>query len=175
MKWQISQRTKRHLLGISGAIAGIGALILTQAALEHRAGNDSVVTTTQGPTVAEVVNRELGWAEQQTAVGLAPRLTPVRDFFNESRQRTRSFAQDALGWDSKWALASDFLTGGKDHARFLEERFAERIFSAEQLEEMVATSVSAYLRHLDDVDSQLLVRLRADLEDVQSGADAVGS
>lgn len=151
---------------ITGGIAIFG---LAQGWVEESVGTNTGATVSRPPSVDELVSRELGWAEQQTSIGLAPRLTPVREFFGEARQRTRAFAEDALGWDSKWKLVTDFATGKKEHAAFLEERFGEQIFTSEQLEQVVASSVSAYLRHLDDVDAELLVRLRADLADVSPG------
>jgi hypothetical protein len=114
-------------------------------------------------SVSEVVERHLGWADQQDSAGLAPRLLPVRAFFSDARRGTRQFAEDALGWKSKWKLISDYVSGEKEHAKFLKRQFSARIFSAEQLEQVIEASVAAYLRHLDDVDAQLVVNLQSDL------------
>ena len=66
-------------------------------------------------------------------------------------------------------MTKDYLLGGKEHGRYLEERFAARIFSEKDIERTIQAAVAAYLRHLDDVESQLLVNLEADLTDVSPG------
>lgn len=157
---------KQRLLVVCVLALGIVGLRLFASWVQRPSDIVSSVVGNQQPTVEEVVGRELAWADQQTAMGLGVQLTPVRDFFNQSRLRTRRFAEDALGWDSKWTLVTDFVGGKSEHARFLEERFAARLFTPEQLEQVVSDSVAAYLRQLDEIDAEFLVRLRADLEDV---------
>jgi hypothetical protein len=78
----------------------------------------------------------------------------------------RNVEVDALGWSSKWKLVKDYFSDSDEHEEFLEEQFAARIFSEEQLEDAVESAVSAYLRRLDDVEAQLLVRLEADLSGI---------
>jgi hypothetical protein len=127
----------------------------------------------QRPTVQELVERNLGWADEQSAAELGTKLVPVREFFAEARRTgTRAFAEDALGWDSKWLLTKSYLFSGDEHERFLQERFSDRIFSAAQLSQLVELSVSAYLRHADDVESQMLVNLQADLANLSPGESA---
>jgi hypothetical protein len=119
-------------------------------------------------TAEEVVARDLGWANQESASGIGSGLTPVRELFWQARLGARPFVEDALGWDSKWKMVKDYFSKDDEHGKFLQEQFSKRIFSPEQLQNAVESSVSAYMRHLEDVDSQLLVRLQADLSSVPS-------
>lgn len=92
-------------------------------------------------------------------------LASVHELFGQGRQGVRGFVDDALGWNSKWKLVKDYFSNGEEHSEFLADQFSDHIFSDEQLDEAIEASVSAYLRALDDTDSQLLVRLQADLAD----------
>ena len=118
------------------------------------------------PTFNTVLAQHLSWAEDEGTHGLSEGLDPVRSFFTEAKGGTRTFAEDVLGFDSKWALVSDYFTKDESHKKFIEAKFAERIFSANELEKLIESIVSTYLQHLDDVDSQLLVRLEKDLAEL---------
>lgn len=178
---KISQKTKVWLLSSVGVILGMvlaNTIYLlfddppqpAAAAVEA----EPVSVAPPVPSVAEIIERHFEWAQEQEAAGLQPRLVPIHDFFAEARQGTRAFAEDALSFDSKWKYVSDYLAGGDEHRKFLEERFAARIFAAENLEKVVQYSVAAYMNHLDNVDSALLVNLQADLEGVPTGAYSEG-
>jgi hypothetical protein len=106
--------------------------------------------------------------------GILPQLKPIAEFFDEAALGTRGFAEDSLGWWSKWKLATDYVTGGDEHRKYLEERFAARIFAPEDLEQTIQSVVASYLNHLDDVDQTLLVNLRADLEGIPANGFGEG-
>lgn len=113
-----------------------------------------------------LLSGHLQWAEQEDLSGLDVRIAPVRAFFNEARQGSRGFAEDVLGWESKWILAKDYVKGEQAHDQFVEKRFADHIFRADQLEKLIESSVATYMQHLEHIDSELLVRLQADLEEL---------
>jgi hypothetical protein len=117
-------------------------------------------------TAQEILDRDLGWAKQMSAAGIDHGLTPVRDLFANAHQGAHAFADDALGFESKWKLVTDYVASRDEHAKFLQAQFSTRLFSPEQLEKAVESSVRGYMKHLDDVDSQLLVLLQADLSDL---------
>ena len=162
------------VLASLGVALGIVLALIIRSSIGSQAGSTSKVQATHQESVGEVVERHLGWADQEVTEGLAPQLAPVREFFAEARRGTRPFADDALSFESKWKLASDYFSGGKEHVRFIEQRFSARLFSPEQLEKIVEQAVAGYLRHLDDVDSALLINLQADLADVSPGGLRAG-
>ena len=177
MKFNVTQKTSVHLLAALGVAIGIVLAIICRYSIgDNPLPAAPVMAPAAGeaapmpPSVAEIVERHFEWAQEQETAGLAPRLVSVQDFFAEARQGTRAFAEDALGFDSKWKYVSDYLAGGDEHRKFLEERFAARIFAAEDLEKVVHYSVASYMNHLDNVDSALLVNLQADLEGIPTGA-----
>jgi hypothetical protein len=131
--------------------------------------NDSVAQGPQPVSAQEIVAKDLKWANQQGASGVNAGLAPVHELFMQGRLGARSFVDDALGFYSKWKLVTDFVTSSDEHSEFLKEQFSTRVFSEEQLENAVESAVAAFMKHLDDVDSQLLVKLEADLASVPAG------
>jgi hypothetical protein len=126
------------------------------------------------PTAQQIVARDLSWAKEQGMSGIKQDLAPIHDLFLQGRQGTRAFVDEALGWRSKWKLATDCVMRRDNHSQFLKEQFEQLIFSDEQLESVVEEAAKAYMKHLDDIDSQLLVRLQADLESVPAAQLAPG-
>jgi len=153
---------KEQVLGGVGVGGGIVLAILLQVFWDDLA---SLAGAPRRLTAQEIVAKDLNWAKQESASGMNFGLASVHELFGQGRQGVRGFVDDALGWNSKFKLVKDYLSNGEEHSEYLEDQFSEHIFSDEQLEEAIEASVSAYLRHLDDVDSQLLVRLQADLAD----------
>jgi hypothetical protein len=154
---------KKYGFACAGVLVGVVLAIFLEA------NWDQVGTAVGVPkplTAEEIVAKDLNWANQQSASGMNLGLAPVHELFGQARQGVRSFADEALSWTSKFKLVSDFFSDGDEHSAYLEDQFSEKIFSDEQLESAIESSVSAYVRHLDNLDSQLLVRLQADLADV---------
>lgn len=119
---------------------------------------------------SRAVNRQLCWADGESLSGMDSHVMPVREFFRSARWNTREYAEEVLGWSSKWKLVKDYVTSGAEHPQFLKERFDAMVFSEPQLDEVVEQVVAAYLRHIEDVESQMLVRLEADLSNLPSGS-----
>lgn len=144
------------LLLSSGLRAGSSPV--TEPVIEH------VPPINVADMARQVVMKNLDWADAQSAAGLQPHLIGVQEFFDAARERTRTYSEIVLGWDSKWKLASDYVTGDHQHEDFLHEQFAATLFSDEELEQLVEQSVASYLRYTQDVEAQMLVRMKADLE-----------
>lgn len=161
---QAHSRFSVAILAIAGTLLGTSLAWLARSS--WREVSRSAPSPEHIERLDRIVTGHLDWARGEDYSGLEPHVAPVRAFFREARYGTKGFAEDVLGWDSKWKLAKDYLYGEKNHEKFIEERFAARVFRADQLEALIESSVAAYLQHLNDVDSQVLVRLEADLEDL---------
>ncbi len=164
-------RTRRGiaLILLLGVPVGQGIAWIARAGLDE-ASTGLRENAAHVQKLEEIIDGHLGWAERQGSFGVAKNVTPVHEFFVEARRGTRGFAEDVLGWKSKWLLGKDYLGGGSEHEAFVENRFSEHIFRAEQLDKLIESSVATCVRHLSDVDSQVLVRLQADLEGLPSEA-----
>jgi len=155
--------SKKNVLVAAGVAAGVALAILVRGFWSDVA---TLVGAPKPLTAQEIVAQDLGWANQQSTSGIGPGLTPIHDLFAQGRLGERAFVDDALGWNSKWILVKDYLFSSDEHGTFLQEQFSARIFTPEQLESAVESAVSAYMKHLEDVDSELLVKLQADLSEV---------
>src|ERR1700677_785941 len=104
---QVNEKKKRW------AIVSVGVLIGTLIAVMLRS---SGVETEPRAKINEIVDRHLTWADQESRQAVWNEVHPVQQFFNEARQRTRRFAEDVLSFESKWKLATDYVTGGHEHS-----------------------------------------------------------
>lgn len=161
--------TKKNLLIGAGVAVGVALMIVVKLLWGH---SRTVAVAKPPKATAPIVNvqenvaKDLEWANEMSGSGVGLELSPVHDLFAQGRRGARAFADDALGWGSKWKLVTDYVSKGHEHGKFLQQQFSKRIFSPEQLQAAVEAVVTAYMRHLDDVDSQLLVRLEADLSGI---------
>jgi hypothetical protein len=99
------------------------------------------------------------------------RLASLRDFFREREKRSPRFAEDALSWGGKWALIKQTIRVGEadGHRKHLAETFARDILSADELQAEIARAVRGYLSDLEGLENDMLVKLRADLADLEMG------
>ena len=93
-------------------------------------------------------------------------------YFAECKKNAKPFAADMLGLRAKWALVRSRLPwGDKDaHVKLLLVQFEKHFFPGEDIGKLLQATVESYLAALDGMDNQLLVNLRADIEDLHPGA-----
>ncbi len=159
-------RTNSRVVLVSLAVAAplLGTSIAWFSRSVVREASRNEPPQTHFENLDRIVSGHLQWAAREDHAGLNAHVAPIEAFFEEARTGTKGFAEDVLGWESKWKLAQDYISGEKEHERFVEERFAARLFRADQLESLIESTVETYLEHLNDVDSQVLVRIQADLQ-----------
>jgi hypothetical protein len=90
----------------------------------------------------------------------------IEIIFSKAYDNVPTFADAILGFKSKWNLVLDKLPwNDKDrHNRFLKDQFQEHIFSPEELESAVRQAVGERLNEVRDIESQMLIAIRADIE-----------
>jgi hypothetical protein len=163
MGFELSKKAARWMLVVASV-----CFVTTLGMLIHR-----IVNIPTYVNVAEVVEQHLEAAKQEAAAGLEPQIDVIHQFFAQARLGTRPFAEDALGWGSKWEFINGCIFYDDRHREYLEERFAARVFRADDLEQTVEFVVAAYLKHLDNVDATFMVNLQADLEDIPTSTFSV--
>jgi len=124
-----------------------------------------------------LARRRLSEADNNSKAALNQRLKPLAELFARGRKGSKAFAEDALSWGGKWALLKGTLGigGGDAHREFLSEAFARHVFSQDELREVMEGAVNAYLFDLEGVESEMLVKLRADLADLDHSDQPVPS
>jgi hypothetical protein len=114
----------------------------------------------------------LQWADQESQRLIAIHLRAIEDYFKQAKQGTRPFADDALGYSSKWRLMVDYVpyTDGGRHERYIRSRFEHHVFKAEDLAKVIQASIAGYIVALHDIENRMLVKMRADVADLPSTA-----
>jgi hypothetical protein len=122
------------------------------------------------PSPEEAAKPHLDWAEQESQRSIKEHVEAIDSFFTDAKKNTGAFADEALSWASKWRLIVDhvpFTSGGK-HEAFIRSKFEECVFKPSQLEESVKQVVASYLKHVESIEGEMLVRIRADVADFPS-------
>lgn len=91
----------------------------------------------------------------------------IESFFNTRKAGSRAFAEAALSWPSKWEL---IIKSRKEYHDFIGKRFSEYIFSENELHLLFKEATDEYSQGLKAVENELLVNVRADLQDLPASA-----
>jgi len=123
------------------------------------------------------VRLRLSEADEKSNAAMFQQLNSVAKLFAKGRKGSKAFAEQALSWGGKFALVKGWLGigGGDAHAEYLKEAFAQHIFSEAELSDALAAAVRCYLIDLDGVENEMLVKLRADLADLDHSGEAKAS
>lgn len=89
-------------------------------------------------------------------------------FFDDVKKRTPAFAEDVLGWSSKWRLVVDKLpyTRTDRNQEYLREQFNNRLFTPDQLAQTVEMVTKGYVASIQNIERQMLVGIKADIQDL---------
>lgn len=106
-------------------------------------------------------------AQRQSAAAMSKHLAGIHAFVDQRKPGSRAFAERMLSLQGKWQLVkAQIVSGGQEeYASFLDEAFAQHLFQGEELQKAVEAAVRGYLAELEGIESNLLVRLRADLSE----------
>lgn len=162
-------------LGTAGVLSGIATvqfLIPHDYSSRHKPAYVGVIHSAP-TTMSDILNKHFAWAKEANGQALHLGMEPIRAFFDEAKRGTRGFGEDVLSFDSKWKMVTDLVSKEKKHRSFVERKFAERVFKPSELETVVQTAITLYMQRLDDVDSELLVRLEQDIAHLPSEALSV--
>jgi len=116
----------------------------------------------------EIIRKHEEQARKRCQKALMQQLAAIPNFFEEAKKGCPDFADYALGWGSTRRYIQDLIPFGdcEKHKRFLEEKFAECIFAEADLVRLVEKVVKGYVQEVQQIENQMLLELRADLEDI---------
>jgi len=112
--------------------------------------------------------KSLAWAERKARHALDGNLAPLDDFFGDVKRRTPEFADDVLGWGSKWRFVADktpFTKGGR-HAAFLRRAFERHLFKPDDLKRAIEQTVLGYGDEVTAIENRMLLKISEDLSDL---------
>jgi hypothetical protein len=122
------------------------------------------------PSPGELAKPRLTRAQEECDRAIDEHVKALDTFIAYSKRNTRAFAEDALSWKSKGILVVANLpfADSDGHKKFIREKFGEFIFKPQQLEDAVRQVIKSYLAHVRNIESKMLVDLRADTADFPS-------
>lgn len=91
-------------------------------------------------------------------------LQSVEGFFCEAKGHAKAFADDVLGWYSKYKL----IRG--QHEEFLAKTFQKHFFGPDELRQAMTSAVEAYVAEVEAIDNRMLVDIRMDVGDLPVAA-----
>jgi hypothetical protein len=114
---------------------------------------------------ARIAAPHLDKAEKDTETIIRKGFPALWEFFSAAKKNTPKFAEEVLGYASKWRLVVDYVpfTKGDRHAIFIKSKFEQFIFSPDQLKIAVENTIKGYLDEIQSIESRMLVDLRADI------------
>ena len=110
------------------------------------------------------VRQRLSEADTKSEAAINDRMKPLQNLFAKGRKGAKEFAKESLSWGGKWALVKGFVVGDS-HREFLAEAFGRHVFTPTELKDAIEGACKAFADDLDGVESEMLVKLRADLAD----------
>ncbi|MEX2285842.1 MAG: hypothetical protein WD648_02055 [Planctomycetaceae bacterium] len=154
-------------LGLLGVVVAVAARQPLMGLLSSKPTPPAAPEIKQPPLPEMVAKPHLGWAEQECDRIIDEHVKAIDTFFADAKQHTPAFADEALSWGSKWRLVVDHVpfTSGERHETFIRERFEEYVFQPSDLEDAVKQVVASYLKHVESIEGQMLVRIRTDVAD----------
>jgi hypothetical protein len=168
-------RSKRWVLYLLAAIGVIAGVLLREpiGELFREKPADPTPVKIQLPPDAKKIAAErakphMEWADAQSLKAVDDHLASLSAYFEEVKKRTPKFAEEVLGWGSKWRVVVDKMpfTRTDRHEIYLRERFAAHIFTSEQLSQSIEAVVKGYTSSVQSTEGLMLVKIKADIADL---------
>jgi len=174
---------KKAAIILLGAAIGIGGSIgLRHVLMKPHAPVEASIDPATNQKRDEEERRKIAWkiiaprieiAQEESLKALETRTQQVLSFFSERQKCIPEYDDRVLSFRSKLELAKSKFPGAeKDaHTSFLKEEFSKIVFSQEKLREVVTRTTEDYVRDVQSIENALLVKIRADLQDIPECVD----
>jgi len=164
-----------YVLAAIGVIVGIVIWQAVKYALREHSPAQTPVKIRLPAHTREALSRaapHMDWADARLRQAIDEHLAALNEYFQEIKKRTPAFADDVLGWGSKWRFVADRLpfTRSDRLDTYLRECFEARLFTPGQLTQAVEAVVRGYLASVQSTESAMLVRIRADIADLPAAS-----
>ncbi len=144
-----------------GAAAGITGVSTIRHFLRLREAEEAARQAEEAMREAQRrAQPHIDTADETSLAGIEPSLAPVKTLFAAAKGHAKAFAEDVLGWTSKYNL----IRG--QHEAFLAETFRKHFFGPDELRTAMMAATEAYLADLDAIDNRMLVDIRLDMADL---------
>ena len=104
-------------------------------------------------------------AEQRARAAIARRADELAAYVQSCKAGARPFAKDMVSLYGKWRVVQAWLpfTDPDGHKRYVEEKFAQHVFSTAQLTAAITRSAADLSHDFEGIENELAVQLRQEL------------
>ena len=165
----------RNLLGISSLVALIAFSLWSLNSSDrlkppdHRKPQTSSIPANSPPSIdwEKIASPHLLRCQQRVSAASQRHTEPIVDLLNRAQIKAPKFSKTALSFASKWRLIADSVpyTKGDRNEVFLREQFESMVLRSSDLEDAIEESIASFLQEIRSIENQMLVELRADLDD----------
>lgn len=118
------------------------------------------------PEVLKRIREANALADRKIQQAREKRLKEICEFFEERKTGVEKFAECALGLTATWHYVYSWVDGGKALDAYLQKCFQEHLVTEEQCAAKIAQVLNAFVRDIEDIESQMLMELKNDLYDL---------
>lgn len=162
---RVRQVPRRHVmigLACGGTAVGLGGLAAARRLFPYFALDEGMRASRSRAKV------HVEKADADSQAGIDSTLRSLLTFFDEAKGHASAFADDVLGWYSKYKLVRG------QHEQFLAETFRSHFFGPDELKQAMTAAVESYVAELEAIDNRMLVDIRLDVADLPAGASLGG-
>ena len=148
----------------AGWAIGLGVVGLASLLVWRYQGGDN-------EKISKMVDARLAEASREVESSIDGQFQTINSYFDVAKSKTPQFAEEALGWGSKWRLLVDyvpFTSGGKNEA-FLKAKFEALVLQPAELEKAIETTIQGFFSQIEAVERTLIVNLQRDMGKLASG------
>jgi len=155
----------RFALLLAAAAATTGAAFYYAQSSEWNGSFMAIMPVEEPLTTKQKIEARLSELDRETLQLADKNLDRIRGFIRERKGGAARFAEDVFSWKSKWISLRGKLTGddGAGFRAWLQERFDEKIFKANELQAVMDSAVEAFLTECQGRENTVLCQIRADV------------
>lgn len=166
-------------LALAGMVVtglAIGAVWLFDGAIESTPYSVSAPSRTRAE-ILEACDAHVRAAEVEARAAVDRHAADFASFIESRKSGAAAFSREMVSWGSKWRIVKQYLpfTDPDGHRRYVEEQFAEHVFSEAELAGATRLAVTESLKDLEGIENRLAVRLRSEIVGQQVSAVQVST
>lgn len=166
-----SPKPNRFAVLVFGAIAlfvlVLGALWLFEGVVERPPLPEPPTHKRTETDIIDAGDIHIRRAVEEARAAVKHRTKEFQAFLEDHKSGAAPFAEEVLSWYGKWRTVKPHLprTENDTHLIYIEEQFAEHLFSREEINQRLTRVVADVLRDLQEIENRLAVQLHGELRD----------
>ncbi len=117
------------------------------------------------PEIEAASREHVSEAGRKAMASISARTSEVSAFIRSRQSGSKPFSKEIISWYGKWRVVKPYIPFTKDdgHKEYVEEKFAEHIFTIQELASVLKTAVEGSIKDLEAIENDLAVALRQEI------------